>query len=337
MKRTRFIAFVAAAIVLSVSTARAIPSLNPHDHILVGFEDPAAGGAGVNHHHWDPLFPLYPGNGVANDETAGSPVASVGKPYVNVSFDAYSAWDQNGNQSLYRNGDAVANFGHGFIRQAVPYLFDGVIPVSARIDFNNAGTRWELDAAAQFAVDPFGAGTGREFGMAFDVDPGVGLRRAEDINFNGMLDGLEDVNGNGLLDGFTVVWRNIDGVGGTRASWNPGQQLMEFDSTEPWFFGGAGNIPVGQEDFFTIALHEWGHIIGLNHINTGLAGRIMRSDVVTPASAAGTMGIRSPDIGSLFGALALYIQPINIPEPSTFALVGLGGLAIWRYHRRRKR
>lgn len=341
---TRVLITIGAAAVthlLSASPARSIPSLNPHPHILVGFEDPAGGGAGVNHHHWDPLFPLYPGNGVIRDETNNSPLASIGDPFVNISFDAYSAWDQNGNQALYRNGDAVNEFGHGFIRQYVPYSFAPGVPALARADFNNAMTRWEQEVAALFAIDPFGAGTGRELGLNFEVSGGAFPNLiAEDKNFNGMLDFGEDANGNQAIDGFLVTWESLfnrPGITDARAEWRPGNQLMAFDNSETsWFYGGAGNIPANEDtnnngildpgedtngngiinavtDFFTIAMHEIGHIIGLNHINTGQAGRLMRSDIdneATPGGAGGT-GVRTPDIGSLFGALALYTQPIS--------------------------
>jgi len=323
---------------LSASPVRSIPSLNPHPHILVGFEDPANGGENVNHHHWDPLFPLYPGNGQPNDETSDppSPLASVGDSFVNISFDAYSAWDQRGNQALYRNGDAVNEFGHGFIRQYVPYSFAPGVPAPARTDFNNAMTRWEQQVADLFAINPFGAGTGRELGLNFQVSgSSASLLNliAEDLNFNGMLDAGEDANGNGVLDGFVVTWQ---GLPDARAEWRPSEQVMTFDSTTSWFYGGAGAIPANEDtnnnemldpgedlngngiinavtDFFTIAMHEIGHIIGLNHINTGQAGRLMRSDIdreATPGTPGG-MGLRNPDVGSLFGALALYIQPIS--------------------------
>jgi hypothetical protein len=315
------------------STAHALPSLNPHNHVLVGFVDPAAGGAGVNHHHWDPAFPLYPGNGVVSDETNNSPAASVGDPFVNVSFDAYSAWDQRGNQALYRNGDtlfapvpanAVLNFGHGFIRQSVPYRFEGGaggVPAAAIADFNAAIGNWVGSATAACAINAFCNTPNRVFGMNFA--PGA----AEDVNFNGTLDVGEDANLNGALDGFTVTW-SAAALPTVRARWRPGRQELEFDSTENWFFGGAGAIPVGMTDFYTIAMHEIGHMIGLNHIDTGVAGRLMRSDidvVATPA-AAGTMGLRAPDVGSLFGTMALYVQPI--PEPGTGLLAGMAAVML---------
>src|SRR5262245_40904357 len=122
--------FTAAALGLQLvftTSSMALPSLNPHAHVMVGWEDPDGNGPNNNHHHWNPLFPLYPANGVGNDVTDNSPLASKGGTdfLPNVSFDAYSAWDAAGNQALYRNGDAVTNFGHGFIRGSVPYRFEG--------------------------------------------------------------------------------------------------------------------------------------------------------------------------------------------------------------------
>lgn len=336
----RIFACAVAVICLQLFVARlalALPSLNPHPHILVGYNDPDGVGAGNNHHHWDPLFPLYPANGVANDITDNSPRASKGGTDVmpNVSFDAYSAWDSAGNQALYRNGDTAAglNFGHGFMRTTVPYRYEGGVngvPANAVTDFNAAIVKWETEVSTFFnsvGNAPFGPPL-REIGFDF----GVGA--AEDVNFNGVLDtgaNTEDANGNGALDGFTVTW-NENGIPGSLAEWYPGQQRLDIDGQRAWFFGGAGNIPAGQIDFFTIMLHEIGHIIGLNHINDGGAGRIMRTDIVTPASAAGTTGVRTPDVGSIFGATALYIQPI--PEPATGILVMLAATCVAAIRRR---
>jgi hypothetical protein len=305
-------------------TAQALPSLNPHPHTGVGWEDPAAGGANRNHHHWDPLFPLYPGNGVANDETNNSPLASVGDAAVNISFDAYSVWDAAGNQALYRNGDAVTEFGHGFISSVVPYRFEGGVnglPANAIADFNASITTWETDVLAGYnsvTNAPWGPGVNY---LGFNFGAGA----AEDLNFNGVLNVGEDANGNGALDGFTVTW-NENGIPGSLAEWYPSQQRLDIDGLENWFFGGAGNIPAGQIDFVTIMMHEIGHIIGLNHINTGTAGRLMRADIVVEASAAGTAGLRNPDVGSIFGALALYSQPVPEPATAMLAVLAFGAL-----------
>jgi hypothetical protein len=329
----------AVSVLLALSsTALAMPSLNPHPHILVGWHDADKPNTpDHNHHHVPPLsiFPLYPGNGVARDETANSPLDSVGDADVNVAFDAYSAWDQNGNQALYRNGDAVQDFGHGFIRQSVPYLFepdsrlganDGV-PAAARTDIAAAWTTWGTQTAATFNSLGLPA-LGLVLGM--DFKPGA----AEDTSFDRLLQPAEDLNGNGAMDGFTVTWEE-NGIAGVLARWLPGSQQLQINGTINWFFGGAGNIPAGQTDFETIMLHEEGHILGLNHINTGTADDIMRADIVNQAQAAGTVGVRTPDIGSLFGAVTLYTQPT--PEPGTVLMFATGLLGLLGYGWRRKK
>jgi hypothetical protein len=311
---------------LAAPAAHALPSINPHPHTLVGWSDPALGGPAVNHHHWTPGVPLYPGNGVICDETANSPIKSVGKPFVNCMFDAYSAWDQAGNQALYRNGDAVPDFGHGFIRGAVPFLMEGGVngvPFAAATDINVAFTQWENQTQAAFAANPLSA----HRVLGFDFGPGA----AEDVNLNGILDFGEDANGNALLDGFTIEWVEA-GIAGAVAQWLPGSQLLQFDGTVNWFFGGAGLIPVGMTDFFTIAMHEIGHIVGLNHINTGVPNMLMRSDIIVQATAAGTPGLRVADAGSIEGALALYVQ---VAEPATLGVLMLGFAVVFAVRRRR--
>jgi len=205
-------------------------------------------------------LPSLPGQRVARDETANSPLDSVGDADVNVAFDAYSAWDQNGNQALYRNGDAVQDFGHGFIRQSVPYLFepdsrlganDGV-PAAARTDIAAAWTTWahrprpRSNSLGLPALGSFSAWTSS--------------RRSRDTNFDRLLQPAEDLNGNGAMDGFTVTWEE-NGIAGGLAQWLPGSQQLQINGTINWFFGGAGNIPAGQTDFETIMLHEEGHIL----------------------------------------------------------------------------
>jgi len=166
--------------------------------------------------------------------------------------------------------------------------------------------------------------------MGMDFKPGA----AEDTNFDRLLQPAEDLNGNGAMDGFTVTWEE-NGIAGGLAQWLPGSQQLQINGTINWFFGGAGNIPAGQTDFETIMLHEEGHILGLNHINTGTADDIMRADIVNQAQAAGTMGVRTPDIGSLFGAVTLYTQPT--PEPGTVLMFATGLLGLLGYGWRRKK
>ena len=61
-------------------------------------------------------------------------------------------------------------------------------------------------------------------------------------------------------------------------------------------------------------MHEIGHMIGLNHINTGVNGRLMRADIVVQAQNVGTTGLRHPDVGSEFGALRSIVSQCPNPQ-----------------------
>ncbi len=71
-------------------------------------------------------------------------------------------------------------------------------------------------------------------------------------------------------------------------------------------------IDIYEADFFSIALHEWGHVIGLIHSNGG----IMKAD------APFTMNFTSQaiDADNAYGAAALY----SIPVPGPLPILGIG-------------
>lgn len=72
-----------------------------------------------------------------------------------------------------------------------------------------------------------------------------------------------------------------------------------------------------QMDFLTIALHETGHILGLQHAPDDPAGNIMREKIEWEATWGKTL--RTIDANSAFGAAMLYT--IAVPEPATAILV----------------
>jgi hypothetical protein len=75
----------------------------------------------------------------------------------------------------------------------------------------------------------------------------------------------------------------------------------------------AADTPIVQADFISVALHEWGHVIGLDHVTP--AGSTMH------AASPFTFGVltRTIDVGSAKGAAVLYSIPI--PEPATFVIM----------------
>jgi hypothetical protein len=78
-----------------------------------------------------------------------------------------------------------------------------------------------------------------------------------------------------------------------------------------------------QMDFFTIALHETGHILGLLHAPDDPVGNIMREHIEYQASW--NKVLQDIDHDSAYGAALLYTIPV--PEPGSLALV-LAGLLV---------
>lgn len=82
-------------------------------------------------------------------------------------------------------------------------------------------------------------------------------------------------------------------------------------------------------DFLTIALHETGHILGLQHSADDLSGSIMRASIQKDAAWGGTM--QTIDANSAFGAAELYTIPV--PEPASAAVLASVFLMMLRRHR----
>ena len=91
-----------------------------------------------------------------------------------------------------------------------------------------------------------------------------------------------------------------------------------FDNSNAWSDGGAG----ATIDFFTVALHEFGHALGLGH--SVVVGSVME------ATYAGVRRTLSAD--DIAGITAIYGP---IPEPSTYLMMLGGVLGLVGYCRKR--
>jgi hypothetical protein len=132
--------------------------------------------------------------------------------------------------------------------------------------------------------------------------------------------------------------RGILGQGGysyTNAggSWHIAGGVVDMDANENWDpIIGNGN-PQGTFDFFTVAVHEVGHALGLDH--SGNSNDLMYAyytgEKVWP-SATDVTNIQSLyGAGSLNGGTGKFASLEAVPEPSTIALVGIGlSILAWK-------
>jgi hypothetical protein len=98
---------------------------------------------------------------------------------------------------------------------------------------------------------------------------------------------------------------------------------MHFDNTNVWSDGGGA----GTIDFYTVALHEFGHALGLGHSN--VVGSVME------AFYGGQRRNLSAD--DIAGIQAIYgMAAVPVPEPGTHVLMVLGALGVWGAARKRK-
>jgi hypothetical protein len=112
---------------------------------------------------------------------------------------------------------------------------------------------------------------------------------------------------------------------------------LGFNNSENlWFFGDPKDTPDNRNFFYTVALHEVGHVVGLDH-QEGLDDIATKNIMFRAQREGAADAIDSIDAESMQGAFALYSIPV--PEPSTLGLAGFAalGLLMSRNWRRRKR
>lgn len=246
-------------------------------------------------------------------------------------FKTYSVWDDRTYQynvaadRPYRKPADNKDFGHGFITvaNAPRYVFDASVPmwaqpliiqviaqwtgmvngggvntngvmIQTQIQFQQVAKAGEI--LIQFAATyPTGGGGTGNFPYDSDID-----------DYGNPMMPIPPIPG-GAPQG---------GRSGVLAYWTPSTRVLTFNSQINWYQMMDPNPANGanQFDFYTTALHEWGHVLGLDHPTMPGAMSTMQPSQGRRFTPNGIL--LNIDPGSLDGAKDLYTVVVCPPPPA---------------------
>jgi Matrixin len=314
----RFVILCTAGFILTgadTATASEIfdyPGVPPHSgHISWSAPESAGGAPHFHHHHFhNSTHQTNPPDALDGHEVAHELSGiSTSEP----DYDPYSVWV---NETYMVFDDSTGGtpqqfFSHGFIiedNQHIPeYEFvgdpgsfslfgsDGITTFDPRPFIRDAFKLW-----SDISVDD----THLQMGLAFREVAADGDAAEIRVSF-------------------------VDFLGDSYAQWFAGSRQLKFARyaeasntiTIKWFTGPVGDYPgagVDRADLFDTALHEIGHIVGLDH-------SLDSDDIMTAGSHKAKLRLLSGD--DILGARDLYSIPI--PEPSALALFGIATLSCY--------
>lgn len=306
-------------------------------------------------------FPAFNGQTDMHQHWKNQPL-----PGVNAKFKTYAAWDDSNwryNEAMdrpYSKGLDGFDYGHGFMQNAAAFGWNTPDPIQEpggtpgrrpapagstgllgnvvnqwMGTVNQVGMLNSNNVATVTQINFFNAGVGIG-GPA----PGAQIEvRFADTYQTGPLGGgggslpfpdYPDIYPDGTWPGNPEGANTSDGV---LAFWTPSLRTLTFNAKAPWYIGNSNDPTVAPQafDFWSVALHEFGHILGLKHPDNAINLTTMYPSI----GNRGTMTMaqintsRTIDADTLDGARGLY----TIPAPGTLGLLGISGLLAIRRRR----
>jgi len=299
----------AAALSLWALPAAALPSLTPHpnDAGKIWFEEDGVKDGNDDHNH---LFPH-------------SVQGSAGAGHVH---DAFSVWDNRtyryGVSGATIAGGILADFWHGFIAPGMEPRYKFIDGVGASKTFDATSKGLIAAAVAEWRAKAKAASAGKTTPDGTPLVTELNFVETAGMSFEfriGFFDNL--IEANGALAEWLVSDAQVVGLDADFAADELGTvPVLAFDDDIAWLFDTTMTPAGAQRDFATIALHEFGHVLGLLHAPGNPAGNLMRASIVLEAMNGATL--RTVDTSSANGAAELYTQPV--PEPAMIAIFGFG-------------